>query len=803
MNQRLLVLLAFFGTLFIACNASPQQQITKVNTTTGDNSSNKLYSSAIPGPVTVAPVASWTKGPGINMQQLTFSDGRIYQSISTTSPTYLNTPVDNIAYGQMYRYTVEMFGQGNIELFWQQRSGNFTQYAKKTVALGSIPQIIRFDTIIPSTGTPAQVGIGDIGPGEVVKVFNISVKIDPVANNNAHVTGSWGPDIPWPIVPIHASLLPDGRLLTYGSTLDGKQGNQLGILYYDAWNPSTGVNKTLPQSTKTDIFCSAMALLPTTGSILIAGGDGRLSRPVGLPPANTPEPPNGNTGIKNTNLFNFQDDTKLTESFMMNRPRWYATLTGLPSGQLFVQGGNDDASFDGTRRGVNTNEIYTAETGWTSLKKSSGSAKWDYPRNFVAPNGNIVGMSASTEIYQIDLSKEGKTTGADLLPSQTAWSLPATMYQRGKILIVRESGGISLIDVNSTSPVVTNGAQLPVTSPGIANNRIWSNATVLADGSVLVSGGSGVDNQLSSIGYEALIWNPKTNTWIVGAKAKQPRLYHSTALLLPDGSVFTGGGGLSGPITQKNAEIYYPPYLFNKDGTGTFAKRPVITGAPNEVQPSTPFGLTLDSGTAIQGVNLVRLGSVTHSFDMDQRFLKLPFVQSGANLTVNISETVNTLLPGYYMLFVVNSDGVPSVSKIVKAPAKSPNISIPIYQDTLIADEELQVEGTLKSQNGRYMLRLQADGNLVLTDLSNGSPIWNTLTYGNPNIKRAKLNLNGSFRLQSSDLKTTYWVSKLPNKPISQEDVARLVLENDGRLVLYSIRDGTIWTNAIGGGPLN
>jgi hypothetical protein len=138
---------------------------------------------------------------------------------------------------------------------------------------------------------------------------------------------------------------------------------------------------------------------------------------------------------------------------------------------------------------------------------------------------------------------------------------------------VRLNRQVEVVDISVSPPKVTRVGSLSC-------DRLWGNATLLADGEVLVSGGSGVDNQLTNVAYQVELYNPSTATWTLGASAATPRLYHSSTLLLPDGSVLTAGGGAPGPVNELNAEIYYPPYLYAKDGSGKPAIRPNIISAP-------------------------------------------------------------------------------------------------------------------------------------------------------------------------------------------------------------------------------
>ena len=113
----------------------------------------------------------------------------------------------------------------------------------------------------------------------------------------------------------------------------------------------------------------------------------------------------------------------------------------------------------------------------------------------------------------------------------------------------------------------------------------------MADGRVFVSGGSAVNNAATGVAYTSEIFDPATSSWSTGPTATRMRLYHSTSLLLPDATVITMGGGTPGPETNLNAEIYYPPYLF--DGDGNPAARPTIAFATTAADPGTTLAIEI------------------------------------------------------------------------------------------------------------------------------------------------------------------------------------------------------------------
>jgi hypothetical protein len=308
--------------------------------------------------------------------------------------------------------------------------------------------------------------------------------------------------------------------------------------------------------------------------------------------------------------------------------------------------------------------VFTQGTGWRTLWGAASDAafgtvawNWSYPRAFVAPNGKVLVLGNQRNMFYLDPADNGTITQ---LTQQTPVAgnpkLPALMYAPGKILSVRNQQKVILVDVNGGQPVIT-------TSQDIDQVRLYSNATVLADGKVLVTGGSAVANQLIGVAYAATIWNPATGQWTPGASAVKPRLYHSVALLLPDGSVLTGAGGAPGPVKNLNMEIYYPPYLFG--ASGQLAARPWIVNGDSLLYVNQQFAVTVGSADPIIRVTLVRTGSATHAFNPDQRFLELGFTQNGQTLAVQLPANVNVLVPGYYLLFVFNRAGVPSVARIV------------------------------------------------------------------------------------------------------------------------------------------
>ena len=167
-------------------------------------------------------------------------------------------------------------------------------------------------------------------------------------------------------------------------------------------------------------------------------------------------------------------------------------------------------------------------------------------------------------------------------------------------------------------------------------------------------------------------------SWTTLASAAVVRQYHSIAMLLPDGRVLTGGGGICGSCQQqgylrKDTEVYTPPYLFARDGSGTLAPRPSRVRRPVAGRLSTSRSRSASpDADRITKIGLIRLGAPTHSQDQGQRYLPLSFTRSGGELSINAPPNAAEAPPGYYMLFLVDSDGVPSVAPIVQVMSPAP-----------------------------------------------------------------------------------------------------------------------------------
>lgn len=470
-----------------------------------------------------------------------------------------------------------------------------------------------------------------------------------IGGSRAHVEGAFGSPATWPIVAAHNVLLPDGRVLGYGPlrAADRRPEN----FVYAVWDPALGTGSdahlVLPNTTRADLFCSGQTLIAATGQVFMTGGDTTVDGVL-------------NKSHERTALFDPARNSVDAAAPMAYR-RWYPTLVTLPGGGVLALGGREDIGVP-----VIVPEVYSPSTGWRTLPGAASAGafgrtrdNWYYPRGWLAPSGRafVVGHDGST--WSVDTAGAGAVTRLATTTRPSNYALPSLMYAPGRILSLRAERWAVSIDINGATPRSDEAGRL-------AQQRLWSQATVLADGKVLLTGGSGVWNKLQDVTYHVELWDPVSNVWSRGASAAKERLYHASALLLADGTVLTVGGGLPGPITQLNAEIYYPPYLFEADGSGRLAERPTITGAATEVATGTRFTVQVGAGQTIQRATLVRAGSDTHSLNADQRFFNRSVSQSGRTVTLTAPPNKRVAPPGYYLLFVFNERGTPSHARIVK-----------------------------------------------------------------------------------------------------------------------------------------
>jgi Domain of unknown function (DUF1929)/IPT/TIG domain len=441
--------------------------------------------------------------------------------------------------------------------------------------------------------------------------------------------GQWqlGPNFTF--VPVHTHVLPDSTVMIWRSEAPGEDGPWV-------WEPVSGIVRSVSRAGY-DVFCSAHTFLPD-GRLFVAGG--HISNGDGEPKAS---------------IFNPVTNTWARQP-QMNLGRWYPTVTALPNGDVLVVSGTVDQLI-----GNNTlPQVWELATGtWRDLTSAQLGLP-DYPNMFLAPNGSVFNAGPGISTRYLNTAGTGAWTE---IANRTFNGLRdyggAVMYEPGKILFA--GGGdpptatAEVIDLNAATPAWR--AVNPMSTA-----RRMMNATMLPDGKVFVSGGSrGPGFANGDPGMPVLtaeMWDPATEAWSTMATATLPRLYHSTALLLPDARVIVTGGE---NVTQ--TEIFSPPYLFA-------GPRPSISSAPANVGKGQSFFMGTPDATGITGMSWVAMPSVTHTHNMNQGFFRSTSITPAAGGVNLIAPNDPTITAGFYMVFLLKN-GVPSVAKIIQLGAAS------------------------------------------------------------------------------------------------------------------------------------
>jgi galactose oxidase-like protein/Big-like domain-containing protein len=468
-------------------------------------------------------------------------------------------------------------------------------------------------------------------------------------------TGEWGQLVNWDIVPLHMTLMPNGKILAWGKT---EIGDTMGMPRI--WDPAAGPPTGLPEIHIGDmLFCAGHTLMPD-GRLMVSGGHHK-----------------DDAGIKTT--YFFSPDGAPQKDVDMAYGRWYPTVTILEDGRALTMGGRDEGN-----KVVKIPEIW--ENGqWVQLPGDTLNIPY-YPRNFVDPkNGLIFYAGERVQSRWYDVDGTGAHGRGHWIPGPThRYGFnrdygSAVMYDAGKILYVGGGGHPTWRqapeDPRTNVPTATaETIDLNDATPGwsftgsMAFPRRHMNATVLPDGQVLATGGTrggGFVNIIQGNAVKAAeLWNPTTGQWTTLASASTMRVYHSVSLLLADGTVLHGSSGDAMAQTQvvppeRNHEIFSPPYLFK-------GVRPTITSAPASVGYNQTFSVATPNAAQVTQVRWIRLGSVTHAFDASARANTLSFQINGGNVEVTAPPSPRQAPPGHYLLFILNRNGVPSAGKIVQ-----------------------------------------------------------------------------------------------------------------------------------------
>ena len=505
------------------------------------------------------------------------------------------------------------------------------------------------------------------------------------------------------VAAVHAALMPNGEVVYYSGNTGPTLPAETRI-----WNPALHEVRSPPNAPETDLFCSGLAL-PFDGRLLVCGGTATYSAGPG-------EPWFGSRAAYRLDPFGGWERIE-----DMSFGRWYPSAVPLPDGRILVVSGEGSEDVGGAR--TQRVEIYGPFNGWEVLPESADRLLPLYPRLHVLPSGEVVfaGQGAATAILNLDTrewreiadaetpipigggspraargrGRRGRRRGADGRhephgPAHDSHEHPpdsvgprpddlSVLVGPAQAMWVLNAGGGSpatadaqIIDLSQAEPAWR--AIAPMHHP-----RWFPNSALLPDGTLFVVGGGRVYN--ADPVMEPEIFDPLTESWSLDVPMVVPRLYHSTALLLPDGRVW-----VAGTDGETRMELYSPDYLFA-------GPRPILFAAPESVTYDQRFPIPMAEPESVAAVCFIRLSAVTHAFNMGQRYIPLDFTVSGPEeIEVIAPFGPNLAPPGHYMLFIMNGAGVPAVAPIVQL------VSVGAEEEDMGRIAELEAELTEKNR---------------------------------------------------------------------------------------------------------
>ena len=387
----------------------------------------------------------------------------------------------------------------------------------------------------------------------------------------------------------------------------------------------------------TDIFCSGHSFLPD-GSLYVTGGNDFACFL------------EFEQGLDVTNTFNPFTNT-WTKLEAMSTARWYPTNVALGDGRVIILSGND--------RNCEITpmmEMYSPGAGLKIVPEGARSLPM-YPRTHLLTNGTFAYVGPGPDTYTFD-------------PEAKTWDFVDNSHYGWRdggmsILVPGTQDEIMIIGGDEDGAVTDTCERINISDPaprwrpaGTLNfGRSHANVVILPDRNVLLVGGGDHGLYCGPINVPEL-YNPDTDSWTTLPPQNQGRMYHSTAVLLPDGRVLSAGQD-SGE-SNSWGEVYEPAYLFR-------GPRPTIEGFPDEVAYGREFIVETPEASDVEFVVLIRPSAVTHSVNNEQRYVELEFALTGpSEITTNAPPNGNFAPPGYYMLFLVDHAGVPSEAQFIR-----------------------------------------------------------------------------------------------------------------------------------------
>jgi hypothetical protein len=458
---------------------------------------------------------------------------------------------------------------------------------------------------------------------------------------------------PSPVPAVHVALLHTGKVLLVAGSGNDKAAFDAGTFKTSVWDPTTNTFSSV--STPWDAFCAGHAFLPD-GRLLVAGGT-------------TAYQTTGSNFAGSRQAFLFDPAENRYEAVPDSKvARWYPTVVELGDGGLLTLGGLNE-----NRVRTRNYEIFDGSSWSPSVPPPNGVGNTmpTYPALHLLDDGrlfysgaNVLGTGTMDPgIWDLDANTYEKVPGITkqrLRDEAMSVLLPPAQDQRVMILgggltkstTANATDAAAVVDLRKASPRYAPVA--PLDTP-----KMYVSAVILPDSTVLETGGGTKSVNAGSFPVlSAQIFDPKTSSWTKAASPTVPRLYHSSAILLPDGRVATFGGNPKGSFEMR-IEIYTPEYL----RTGT--ARPRITSGPAEMTYGGSYSLGTTQVSPLRSAVLVRPAAVTHSSDSNQRLVDLDMTPTATGISVTVPSNPNLTPPGWYMLFVNDANGVPSVAKWV------------------------------------------------------------------------------------------------------------------------------------------
>lgn len=459
--------------------------------------------------------------------------------------------------------------------------------------------------------------------------------------------------------PVHAALLHTGSVLFFAGSGNDMERHAALEFATAVWHYPAATYSRPP--TPVDLFCCGHAFLPD-GRLLAAGGTEKYDDFFGLKQAVTFDPQAGPPDPESPSGF---VGGWITEPDMVGG-RWYPTLIALPDGRVLAVSGLDQKG--------NLNllpETYTDGAGWSHTQNSPSN--WpQYCHLCLLQDGRLFysgGQYAANNGIRPSIWDLTTNTATDV---QGTFEEPGKRNQSASILlppaqaqrVMLIGGGPSDMHdqtgaTNTTAITDLSGGhpQIAMATP-MAMPRMHLCATLLPDRSVLVNGGAMMEESAADATLDAEIYHPDVaggpGTWAMAARSRVARLYHSVALLMPDGKVVTAGSNPARKTEELRIEVFWPPYLFA-------GPRPLCTPSVTDVAYGGVLAATAPDAAQIVSGCLMRPGATTHSLDAEQRLLDMPVQVTGPDgVLLQLPATPTLAPPGWYLLFVVNAAGVPS-----------------------------------------------------------------------------------------------------------------------------------------------